>query len=212
MKGRARPGARARKRDAITTAARSVFARDGYSRASIEAIAGRADVSTRTIYNHFESKEQLFAAVLEASAAQVADTFVATVERELGGTDVTDDTVALGLALLSARARFPEHFAMVRQINAETRHFPHATIDAWQNAGPRRIEEAVAQPLEQLAERGWLHVEQPRRAAAHFIAITAAEITGTSSRHLPRPSAADLREQVEAGVDAFINGYGTGGR
>jgi AcrR family transcriptional regulator len=122
MKGRPRPGARARKRDAITTAARSVFARDGYSRASIEAIAGRADVSTRTIYNHFESKEQLFAAVLEASAAQVADTFVATVERELGGTDVTDDMVALGLALLSARPPLP---ARHDRRMAERRTTPH---------------------------------------------------------------------------------------
>ena len=59
-----RPGARADKGLAIMRAARAVFARDGYSRASIDVIAAAADVSTRTIYNHFASKEQLAVEVL----------------------------------------------------------------------------------------------------------------------------------------------------
>ncbi|HWN32249.1 MAG TPA: helix-turn-helix domain-containing protein, partial [Pseudonocardia sp.] len=47
--------ARAPKRDAIMTAARVVFGRESYLRTSIDAIPGEAGVSTRTIYNHFET-------------------------------------------------------------------------------------------------------------------------------------------------------------
>ena len=43
------------KREAILRGALTVFARDGYTRASIDAIAKEGEVSTRTLYNHFPS-------------------------------------------------------------------------------------------------------------------------------------------------------------
>jgi AcrR family transcriptional regulator len=209
---RPRPGARAKKRSAINEAARAVFAPEGSSRASIEVIAAEAGVSTRTIYNHFESKEQLFAAVLESSARQVADAFVQAAERNLAEQDPSADLLVIGLALTSSRARFPEHFAMVRQINAEAHHFPPPIIEAWQDAGPRRVELEVARRLEQMSERGWLRLTEPRRAAAHFIAITAADTTVSTLRHLPRPSRDEDLDRVTSAVDAFLNGYGTSPR
>ncbi|MEV5986378.1 helix-turn-helix domain-containing protein [Streptomyces sp. NPDC052051] len=48
------------KRRSIAQAARAVFGREGYSRASVDANAVEAGVSKRTIYNHFTDKEQLF--------------------------------------------------------------------------------------------------------------------------------------------------------
>ena len=56
------------KREAIEHAGLRVFARLGYTRASIDLISEEAGVSTRTIYNHFENKLGLFSAVLLASA------------------------------------------------------------------------------------------------------------------------------------------------
>lgn len=205
---RPRPGARAHKRDAITRAARVVFGRDGYSRAGIDAIAAEAGVSTRTIYNHFEGKEQLFHSVLEESAAQVADAFVADVARRLDGpSELERDLIELGHALAEQSSGFPEHFAMVRQINAEESHFPEATIRAWLQAGPDRVQHEVERRLERLAEQGLLRVADPSRAAAHFVVLATAEIT-------PRPYAAraplsDERrtEAIRAGVRAFLHGY-----
>lgn len=48
---------------AILGAARDVFARAGFSPASVEEIARRAQVGKGTIYEHFGSKEELFLAV-----------------------------------------------------------------------------------------------------------------------------------------------------
>lgn len=53
-----------RKRAAIIDAAIEEFLAAGYDATSMDRIAARADVSKRTVYNHFPSKETLFAAIL----------------------------------------------------------------------------------------------------------------------------------------------------
>jgi AcrR family transcriptional regulator len=199
---------RADKYRAITRAARTVFGRDGYSRTSIDAIAAEAGVSSRTIYNHFDGKEQLFTAVLHASATQVADGFIVKVEdSHLTGTDTTGDLISLGYAFAAQRIDFPEHFAMVEQIIAEAPHFPPAIIDSWQEVGPRRVQREVARCLGQLADHGLLEISDPWRAAVHFMALTTAGMT--TGRYGRVPLTRDMiMDIVRAGVDAFLNGYG----
>lgn len=64
---------RARRRQAILAAARVVFAQDGFHRATVDAIARRAEVAKGTIYLYFESKEAILAElVLQALAELVA--------------------------------------------------------------------------------------------------------------------------------------------
>src|ERR1700733_14319625 len=53
-----------RKRAAIVGAAVEEFLAAGYDATSMDRIAARASVSKRTVYNHFPSKEVLFAAIL----------------------------------------------------------------------------------------------------------------------------------------------------
>jgi AcrR family transcriptional regulator len=206
-----RSGGRADKHRAITDAARTVFGRDGYVRTSIDAIAAEAGVSTRTIYNHFDGKEQLFSGVLHESATQVADGFMETVERDLTGADLERDLVALGRAFAAQGTDFPEHFAMVRQIRAEAPHFPPAVIDAWQQAGPLRVQAEVARRLQQLADRGLLRIGDPSRAAIHFSALVTAGIL-VRPYDSPAPSDRETHGIVAAGVDAFLNGYSAGQR
>ena len=52
------------KRAAITRAALEVFLREGYARASVDAIAASAGVSKRTIYDYYGDKERLFLSTL----------------------------------------------------------------------------------------------------------------------------------------------------
>ncbi|WP_322104499.1 TetR/AcrR family transcriptional regulator [Paraburkholderia sp. J41] len=53
-----------RKRAAIVAAAIDEFLASGFDATSMDRIAARASVSKRTVYNHFESKEALFAEIL----------------------------------------------------------------------------------------------------------------------------------------------------
>lgn len=59
------------KRLAILNAAVGEFSEAGYAAAKMDAIAARAEVSKRTVYNHFESKEALFQKISERLCSQL---------------------------------------------------------------------------------------------------------------------------------------------
>ncbi|SFA85625.1 transcriptional regulator, TetR family [Collimonas sp. OK607] len=63
-----------RKREAIIQAAIAEFRANGFETTSMDKIAARAEVSKRTVYNHFPGKEELFAEILlrlwQATTAQ----------------------------------------------------------------------------------------------------------------------------------------------
>jgi AcrR family transcriptional regulator len=59
----------------VATATRA-FAEAGYEATSIEAILARSGVSRGALYHHFDDKQSLFRAVLEAVETQIADTIL----------------------------------------------------------------------------------------------------------------------------------------
>ena len=73
------------KRAAMVSAARHAFLDGGYSQTSMDAIAGLAGVSVKTIYRHFENKDELFSAVMQA------------VCRENGGTSGNQSVASMTL-------------------------------------------------------------------------------------------------------------------
>jgi AcrR family transcriptional regulator len=52
-------------RERILSAAYRLFYKEGFARVSVDAIAAAAGVTKRTLYNHFTSKDELLAAVLD---------------------------------------------------------------------------------------------------------------------------------------------------
>jgi AcrR family transcriptional regulator len=52
-------------REHILWVAKDVFLEMGFERASMDAVAARAETSKRSLYAHFESKEKLFLAVID---------------------------------------------------------------------------------------------------------------------------------------------------
>ena len=67
------------RRAAILDSARAVFSARGYHSASIDDIAGEAGVSKALIYEHFASKQELYANLLESHAAELSDRLAAAV-------------------------------------------------------------------------------------------------------------------------------------
>ncbi|WP_031113796.1 TetR/AcrR family transcriptional regulator, partial [Streptomyces sp. NRRL S-146] len=72
------------KRAAILTAARELFLSDGFDRTSVDAVAARAGVSKRTVYDYFGDKQTLLQAVVDG----VGQSLVTTIRR------ILDDTLA----------------------------------------------------------------------------------------------------------------------
>ncbi|WP_367085449.1 TetR/AcrR family transcriptional regulator [Pseudomonas sp. HOU2] len=62
-----------RKREAIIQAAIAEFRANGFEITSMDKIAATAGVSKRTVYNHFPSKEELFAEILNQLWARITD-------------------------------------------------------------------------------------------------------------------------------------------
>ncbi|MGN9846816.1 TetR/AcrR family transcriptional regulator [Nonomuraea sp. H19] len=205
-KGRPRGGL-ADKRRAIMAGALTVFARDGYTRASVDAISAAAGVSTRTIYNHFTDKAELFLAVIHDSAARAADAQIAIVERHLRKVvDVKADLIDFGREWVTPMPEYAPHFALVRQVKAEAGHIPPEAVEAWQEAGPRRVRRELAKHLAAMAERGLLATADPERAALHLMLLVAAGLPAGADEPGPK----EIDETVTAGVHAFLHGYGAG--
>jgi AcrR family transcriptional regulator len=60
----------------LLDAAETIFVRDGYERAQIETIAAEAGRTKGAVYAHFESKEDIFFALLERKANARRDAFL----------------------------------------------------------------------------------------------------------------------------------------
>jgi AcrR family transcriptional regulator len=96
-----RPQQVERNRDRVLVAARKVFGESGYAKASLDAIAERAGFSKGVVYSQFDSKADLFLALLEQRiAARAAQNSAAAEE--------PDPAAALAALLRTADPRTRE--------------------------------------------------------------------------------------------------------
>ncbi|MGW6445747.1 TetR/AcrR family transcriptional regulator [Lentzea sp. NPDC055074] len=197
------------KRAAITKAARVLFGREGYSRASLDAIAVEAGVSKRTIYNHFTDKDELFQSVAIEGAQQVTDAIAAILERHLRKiVDLREDLTAFGMERAAAVNEFPDHFALVRTIEAEVSWIPPAVLEVWREVGPLSSHLKLAPYLRRIAERGLLVLDDAEQAANHFNLLTITDVNQrTFYGALPLPEA-EVAAIVSSGVHTFLRLYG----
>ncbi|WP_175924181.1 TetR/AcrR family transcriptional regulator [Burkholderia latens] len=148
-----------RKRAAIIDAAIEEFLAAGYDATSMDRIAARADVSKRTVYNHFPGKEALFAAILH----QLWDATLTT------GTPAYRADVPLRdqlLALLDRKLRLlnDEAFlALARVAIGAAIHSPERARDMVERMGER--EEDVTVWIRAAAMAGRLSAPDPVFAA-----------------------------------------------
>lgn len=153
---------RSKKREAVLEAAKALFCAEGYTGASVDAIAARAGVSKATVYAHFTSKEVLFSHLL----GTVAESYIG----------LTDDLLSLpvdeGLRHLARRyidlVTRPEALAIYRAIINQGQQFPEMVV-AWQDGGPRRVNAAVTRYLTIQNDRGALRVPDPDLTARLFL-------------------------------------------
>lgn len=200
---------------AMAGAACTVFGREGYARASVDALAAEAGVSTRTLYNHFPGgKAQLFRTVVTWTSGEVKDAQIARLHAVLAPgrpprpEDLERDLVALARSFVDLMEDYPNHFALVRHIHAEADHVPPEVLEAWRDAGPGPAGQALAEALAGLAEAGLLDLRgDAPLAAAHFMALVSHTLTQRSHYGvLPLPKE-ETERLVTGGVAAFVRAY-----
>jgi len=196
------PTVRMDKQRALLDGALRVFARDGYTRASIDGLAAEAGVSSRTIYNHYGGKAGLFRAVILDSSDQVAERQIALADVLLGRVvDLEADLVEFGLRWATPDPDTQSHFALVRQIRADSDHIDPDTVVAWQQRGPLRVRQALATHIGRLSDDGLLAAGDPSMAALHLVQLTAGSVAAGILD-------VDREEVVRAGVRVFLRAYG----
>jgi TetR/AcrR family transcriptional repressor of mexJK operon len=211
------PPRKLQKQIAIASASCTIFGREGYARASVDALAAAANVSTRTLYNHFPGgKAELFRTVVTYTSGEVRDVQLEVIRALLDADrpphpdDLERDLVALARAFVSLMADYPNHFALVRHIHAEADHVPPEVLEAWKDAGPGPVGSALAEAMTGLEGAGLIDVHgDAAMTGAHFMALTSHSIVQLSHYGvLPLPRE-DTDRLITGGVAAFLRAYRT---
>lgn len=193
--GRPRAGEEEARKQALLDAALELLVERGYEKTTTLAVAQRAGSSKETIYAWFGSKEGLFAAMIEANAAEAN----ARVEAALAGEGEPRETlvafsVGLLTLLLGERALALNRAAMSSAELAHVllRHGRHTT-------GP-----LVERYLARLAAAGELAIDDPDDAFRLLYGLVVQdsqirELLG--ERTLTRPA---IRKRADQAVDRFL--------
>jgi len=197
-----RRGRSIEKRRAMLQAARELFVKEGYELASVDAIAARANVSKRTVYDHFGDKETVFAAVLEELGEKLSATVQIALDREASATGDLRARL-LGFARYFVMESFPSSdYAHYRRLSARR--------GSWYRDRESAISiamELFVGRVEEWAEAGVINTDKPRRAAQHFVALTF-QLAFEALERTETEVSGEVDEILVDGVDVFVRAYG----
>ncbi|MGJ6964835.1 TetR/AcrR family transcriptional regulator [Streptosporangium sp. G11] len=190
-----------RKRKVILKAALDAFLEDGYAGSSVNRIAENAGVSIKTLYRHFDNKDDLFVAVIQTACTANPG---AEEPPWLNLPPLEGLTRAGGEHL--AFALSAEQIALYRVVTREAQRFPEL--------GKRYRSEVVGGQIAQLTRyfERWpdslrARIRDPLRAARVFSALLQADLLETALLGGPIPGPDELRARAHdaaAGLLALI--------
>ncbi|MFI6070339.1 TetR/AcrR family transcriptional regulator [Actinoplanes sp. NPDC051343] len=199
------PGRRRRsegKRAAILDAAEALFISESYERTSVDAIAARAGVSKRTVYDHYGDKETIFLRVLERVNETLVTTIRAAIDEELvPGRDVREALTAFGHRIVDRAFASSEYLAFRRLISQRQSvpRLPGAVSD--------RPERMLEERFAGLAAEDAIRAPDPALAARHFTALTLSLALDAVMNRSEGAQPPDLGTIITDGVDAFLRAY-----
>jgi TetR/AcrR family transcriptional regulator, mexJK operon transcriptional repressor len=151
-------------RRAILDGAKRVFMAGGYGASSMDAVAEAAGVSKMTVYRHFNSKQALFAGVIEDLCEKMMDGDLAA---DMAGLP-TADALAQFARRFIATVFDPETIVLHRIVIAEIARFPELGR-LFYESGPAQNVTALAGYLAEHADECSLAREDPVYAAESFL-------------------------------------------
>ena len=145
---------RAERRDQILAAATRAFARAGFAATSLDDIASEAGISRVILYRHFESKTDLYRAVLDRVGGRLSAT--------VGTRDYTASSVD---TLIAVAATDPDGFRLLFRHAAREPEFRHETDQLHATS----VAVAQRELMKQIPDTRW------RTWAAHLVPAVAIE-------------------------------------
>lgn len=199
----------AAKHDTILDAATEVFLREGYARASVDAIAAVAGVGKQTVYGHFGDKRRLFLAVVEQTRTR-AGVGSDDVKALIGDTgDARADLRAAGERMLRAMLA-PDAMALHRLTIAELTHHPELLRSWRDDSASQEICDVIAGYLAECDRRGDLAVPDPALAARQFTMLLGVEGQVRSLRGMQQLTDAEIAQIASETTDLILRAHRPG--
>lgn len=192
----------------ILEAAGKLFLEHGYGAVSMDTVAKTANVSKATLYAHFRSKDELFAAMV---AGECRAHMSALSCEEVSRMEVEEVLRQIGLRFLGMLTS-PKALAGFRMVVAEAHRFPELAR-AFYESGPARSIAQMTAFLTEADRRGKLSVPDARLAAEQFLGMLKADAHLRMMLCLQDPpSEADRERIVDSAVRAFTRAYAVEGK
>jgi AcrR family transcriptional regulator len=168
----------------IVAAALSVFAERGFAAARLEDIAARAGVSKAALYLYFDTKEDLFRAVVSEAVAPNLEALEAAALQHEGP---IEDLVRFLLPSLARIASTSPLGGVVKMVIGESRNFPELA-KIWHDRLVSRILGAVAGVIAQAQARGEV---RPGDARIYALSLAGPMLLGVLWRETFAPIGAE---------------------
>lgn len=191
------------KRSAILDAAQACFLDHGFSSTSMDMVAATAGVSKATIYAHFQSKDELFGAIIQRRCDDHAQGL---------GTLTVDDSLDARATLTEIGSKLmfmlcqPQVLGIYRMVLAEMpRHPDLARI--YYDAGPGRGKERLVEIFDALVRRGLLSIPDTWQAMDQFVGMLRSDTYNRALLGLPLNERSNVERTIAGAVDVMLRAY-----
>jgi TetR/AcrR family transcriptional regulator, mexJK operon transcriptional repressor len=191
------------KRAAILEAAKALFLSRGFEGTSMDAVAAEAGVSKLTVYSHFGDKDTLFKSAVQSKCERQMPEELFHIPP---GTPIREALLAIARgfhALVHSAEAIDLHRMMVASSGQST-HLAELFFEA----GPKRTLQSFERFLREAIAAGALEVDDPPRAAGHFMVLLKGlnhmrRLVGCSGPM----SAGECDAHVRSVVDLFLRAH-----
>lgn len=185
----------------ILEAAQQIFASQGYSGATMDAVATKAGLTKPTLYQYFASKEALFAAMMSARRDDMLLAF-----ESADGASMVAQLHSFAWAYADTVMR-PDLLSLARLIIGEAQRFPEIG-QTYQASGPDRVLAGMMAYLTAQRAAGRLAFEVAELAAQDLWGlILSAPRTRALYQPDDPPDRAEVARYVENGLRVFLRAY-----
>ncbi|WP_426334850.1 TetR/AcrR family transcriptional regulator [Paenibacillus silvae] len=192
------------KRAKIIGAARDLFLSDGFDRSSVDAVAAKAGVSKRTVYDYYGDKQSLLLAVVEETSGAVLELIKQGIADHLFEfEDLEQALVTFCEQFVASANGSSDYSALIRLVTVEADNLPTSFLEKLDHA----TEEGIIRKFTEFAQNGLLNISDPEMAAKHFAALTFLLVFDQ-----PKKNGALQKDQtkriITEGVRVFLCAYG----
>lgn len=195
---------RDQRRERIISVAREVFFEVGFAGASMSMISARLGGSKATLYAYFNSKDELFEAIIRERCAG----FAAVFDGHLGSDDLRDSLKQIGRKLM--HVVLSDDAIRTMQLIVEESHKNPQLAQTFHNVMQSQGGTSGLHDLLRRAhERGQIHAPNVNEAATVLKSLLFGDCHFKRMMNLaPPPDEAMIHRQIDLAIDVFMTYYG----